>query len=100
MKWNRDLLCVQEDKQIKKCKEGKGDLKTRSHLPKFPNFGKKSIQPVMVGHTFSPSTGKAEVGGSMSLRPAWCTEQVSGSSAEAIKDRKLLKIYLNEGGIS
>ena len=30
----------------------------------------------MVMHTFNPSTGKAEAGGSLSLRPAWFTKQV------------------------
>ena len=32
----------------------------------------------MVVHTFSPNTGEAEAGGSLSSRPAWSTEQVLG----------------------
>jgi len=31
-------------------------------------------------HAFNPSTRKAEKGGSLSLRQAWSTEQVSGQS--------------------
>ena len=32
----------------------------------------------MVANTFNPSTQEAEAGGSLSLRPAWSTEQVPG----------------------
>lgn len=33
---------------------------------------------VVVVHTFDPSIRKTEAGGSMSSRPAWWTEQVTG----------------------
>ena len=32
-------------------------------------------------YTFNPSTGKADPGGSWSLRPAWSAEQVQGQSS-------------------
>ena len=32
----------------------------------------------MVAHAFNPSTWEAEADGSLSLRPAWSTEQVPG----------------------
>ena len=31
-----------------------------------------------MAHAFNPSTREAEAGGSLSLRPAWATEQVPG----------------------
>jgi hypothetical protein len=36
----------------------------------------------VVAHTFSPSTQEAEAGGSLSLRPAWSTDQVLGQPEE------------------
>ena len=47
--------------------------RARSHPAKFPICEKelkKSFQLGVVGHTFNPSTGKAEAGGSLSLRLA------------------------------
>ena len=37
---------------------------------------KKSLEPGIVVHAFIPSTWEAEADRSVSLRPAWCTEQV------------------------
>jgi major histocompatibility complex class I len=31
-------------------------------------------KPGMVAHAFNPSTGEAEAGGFLSLRPAWSTK--------------------------
>ena len=47
-------------------------------------------------HTFNPSTGKAEAGGSLSLRPAWSKEQVQehpslGSEGEQKADEDVIK---------
>jgi hypothetical protein len=36
-------------------------------------------------HAFNPSTQEAETGGSLSLRPAWTMEQVSGSQGSTEK---------------
>jgi hypothetical protein len=35
-------------------------------------------EPGMVAHTLSPSTGEAEAGEFLSLRPAWSTKWVPG----------------------
>jgi hypothetical protein len=35
-------------------------------------------QPVVVAHNFNPSTQEAKTGRSLSLMPAWSTEQVPG----------------------
>ena len=80
-KWNGAKFCVQGDKQIKKWNKGSGNLKARSHPAKFPTCEKelkKSLDPGVVGHSFNSSTGKAEAGGFLSLRPAWSKEQVQG----------------------
>ena len=42
---------------------------------------KKSLEPGVMMHTFNPSIQKAEAGRSLSLRPAWSTEQVQGQSS-------------------
>jgi len=78
-------------KQIKekpgaKWNKGSGDLRARSHPAKLPTCGKqlkksekelkKSLGLGMVVHTFDSSTQEAEVGGSLSLRPVWSTDQV------------------------
>jgi hypothetical protein len=45
----------------------------------------------MVAHAFSASTQEAEAGGSLSLRPVWSTEQVSGQlklQGETVKNQK------------
>jgi hypothetical protein len=41
-------------------------------------FKRKMITWEVVVHTFNPSTQEAEAGRSLSSRPAWSTEQVSG----------------------
>jgi hypothetical protein len=38
----------------------------------------ESFSQTVVAHAFNPSTQEAEAGGSLSLRPAWFTEQVPG----------------------
>ena len=50
-----------------------GNLRARSHPAKFPIYEKqlkKRLKLDVVVHGFNPSTGMAETGGSLSLRPA------------------------------
>jgi hypothetical protein len=39
---------------------------------------KLQLCQAVVAHAFNPNTWEAEAGGFLSLRPAWCTEQVLG----------------------
>jgi hypothetical protein len=52
-------------------KKKKKKKKKKSHI---------ASQVVVVAHTFSSSTQEAEAGKSLSLRPAWSTEQVPGQA--------------------
>ena len=66
---------------IKKRNSASGKLTARFHTAKFPTCEKelkKSLKSSVVAHTFNPSTPEAEAGRSLSLRPAWSTEQVLG----------------------
>ena len=71
-KWNTAKSCIQGDKQIKKWNKESGDLRAGSHPAKFPNCEKelkKSLDSDVVGHTFNPSTGKADAGRPLGFRP-------------------------------
>ena len=52
----------------------------------------------MVVHTFNPNIQEAEAGGSLSLRPAWSTEQVLGQTPKPHKETlfQKKKFYGNE----
>ena len=66
-------FCVKGEKQTKKWNKGSGDLRGRSNPAKFPTCKKelkKSLEPSVMGHTFNPSTGKAEAGKFLSFRQA------------------------------
>ena len=51
----------------------------------------------MVVHTFNLSTWKAEAGRSLSLRPAWSTEQVSGLPSLGSEGQKVGEDVIEQG---
>ena len=56
-----------------------GNLQSKGKNQKyFDHIKTVSYEPGVVAHTFTPSIWGAEAGGSVSLRPAWSTEGVSG----------------------
>jgi hypothetical protein len=55
-------------------------LKTQDSKPNTFLFVTKPCLPVVVAHTFNPSTGEAEANGSLSLRPVQSTQWVLGHS--------------------
>ena len=52
---------------------------------------KKGWSPVMVAHTFDPSTWEAKAGHSLSSRPTWSTDQVPPGLPGKILSQKKLK---------
>ena len=57
---------------------GSFTARTGRRVPDNKKEKEMDSQPGVVAHTFNPSTGEAEAGGSLSSRPAWSTEQVPG----------------------
>ena len=70
---------IRGDKLIKKWKKGSGYCRARAHLAKCSNFKKKSREKLIVGvvvHSFNKSVQKVEALGSLSVCPAWSTDQI------------------------
>ena len=51
----------------------------------------------MVAHIFNPRTGQAEADGSLSLRPTWSAEQVSGQSSLGSEGQKAGEDVIAQG---